>query len=406
MRFSFFVALAMILGWFANESHLRRFWRADVRTNGMLLLAVLVSVSLGFAEDHRTYVLVYYVEFLKIILIALFTTGQVDDRRRLKTMLWAIALCLGFYGIKNGLLGLLRGGSTILRGPGGMLEDNNDFALALVMNIPLLFYLGRNETDRRIRNGTIVAVALTVVTILLTHSRGAAVALAGTVLLMAWRSGRLLQAAGLLALLIAAFLLFAPQHVLDRLATIGQGTQESSAGARVRAWTIALRMIEANPVIGVGIRNFQGHYARHSEGLYGDEGPGFAFVAHNSYLQIWAENGTIAFAIYLVLLGSVYVACRKVRQIARMRPDATYLLNYARMFETTTFGFMIGAMFLNRGHFDLAYHWLALVSAMLLVARQELAATPAPAPAGEARAGPVRLRPASVGAGMLPRWGR
>ena len=49
----------------------------------------------------------------------------------------SFALSLGFYGVKNGLLGVASGGATIKRGPGGMLEDNNDFALALVMNVPL-----------------------------------------------------------------------------------------------------------------------------------------------------------------------------------------------------------------------------------------------------------------------------
>ncbi len=404
MRFSFFVGITMVLGWFAYESHLRRFWRPDVRTVGMLALALLVSISLAFAEVHSRYVLVYYFEFLKIILIALFTTGQVDDRKRLKTLLWTIALCLGFYGVKNGLLGILRGGATILRGPGGMLEDNNDFALALVMNIPLLFYLGRNESDSRIRQGTLVGVALTMVAILLTHSRGAAVAMGGTLTLMAWRSGKLLQAIGSLVVLTIAFFLLAPQHVIDRLATIGQGTAESSAGARIESWKIALSMIEANPVIGVGIRNFQHHYPRHKLDVIGTDA-GFAYVAHNSYLQIWAENGTIAFAVYLTLLASVFVATRRVRLLTRARPDLHYLLNYARMFEATTFGFMIGAVFLNRGHFDLAYHWFALVTAMVVVLRQELAREPARETAAPAR-GAVALRPATIGPRMLPRWGR
>ena len=30
-----------------------------------------------------------------------------------------------------------------------MLEDNNDFCLALVMNVPLLYYLGLNEQSKR-----------------------------------------------------------------------------------------------------------------------------------------------------------------------------------------------------------------------------------------------------------------
>ena len=50
-------------------------------------------------------------------------------------MVWVIALSFGFYGIKVGLAGraLARAQCRSCRGPGGMLEDNNDFSLALCM---------------------------------------------------------------------------------------------------------------------------------------------------------------------------------------------------------------------------------------------------------------------------------
>jgi probable O-glycosylation ligase (exosortase A-associated) len=405
MRFSFYVGFTMVAGWFAHEAAWRPFFRRDFRTLAMLLLAVLTTTSLVLAENRSTYVLQYYIEFVKIVAIALFTTGQVDTRERLRWLLWTIALCLGFYGVKGGLFGLLTGGSPILRGPGGMLEDNNDFALALVMNLPLLFYLGLSERRPLVQKATRVALVLTLVTIVLTHSRGGFLALVATVLFVAWRSRRILAALAWLLLLTALFFLLAPQSVIDRLATLKQGTQESSAGARLKAWGIALRMIEANPVLGVGIRNFQQHYHRHENPEERQPEGSFAYVAHNSYLQVWAEGGTIAFTIYLMLLASVFLSCRRMRLLARARPDLDWVLHYARMFEATTVGFMVGAVFLNRGHFDLIYHWFGILTCLVGVAtvlwRQ------APATADTTRRAPFVVRvqaPATVG--LLPRWGR
>ena len=403
MRLSFFVGLTMLVGWFVHEAHTRPFWRRDVRTRAMLALAVLTTISFILGEVKSKYVTTYYIEFVKIIAIAMFTTGQTDSRERLRLLLWTIALSLGFYGVKSGLFGLLTGGGRILRGPGGLLEDNNDFALALVMNVPLLFYLGQAESKLWVRTGMKVAVALTLIAILLTHSRGGFLAAVATLLAMAWRSGKLLQAFGTLALLGACFALFAPRHVIERLSTLQQGGQESSAGARLRAWRIAGRMIEANPVFGVGIRNFQVHWTRHAYGIPGAVG-GFAYVAHNSYLQIWAEGGTIAFALFLLLIGSVFVTCRRIRLLARARPDLDWALHYARMFEATTVGFMVGAFFLNRGHFDLVYHWFALVSCTAFVFALELRKEPttgALRPQGVR----IRMRPELAGS-LLPRWGR
>ncbi len=405
MRFSFLVGFVMVAGWMANESHRRPFSRPSAQATLMVLLLVLMTLSLAMAESHSQYVMTYYVEFVKIIGVALFTTGQVDTRERLRWLVWTIALSLGFYGFKNGLMSLASGGAPILRGPGGMLEDNNDFALAMVMNLPLLFYLSQVEPNWRIRRFLQVTMVLTLVTIVLTHSRGAFVATVGTVLLMAFRSRKLLQAFGVLAIGAVLFVTFAPAHVMERIALIGQGTQESSAASRIKSWSVAMNMIEANPVFGVGIRNFQLHWARNSEGVPGAE-QSFAYVAHNSYLQIWAEGGTIAFVLYVLLLGSVFVVVRRVRLLARQREDLGWARSYASMFEATTLGFMIGAVFLNRGHFDLMYHWLAMVAALWAVLRAEAAMAAAPTRNGVRQKPVLRMRPATTGPALLPRWGR
>ena len=364
MRMSLFIALVMILGWWVNEQGLRRFARWDFRSFAMTALAGFVSISYLFAQKQDAYTNSYFIEYLKIIAIALFTTAQVDTRQRLRVILWTIALSLGFFGVKNGVFGILSGGSQITRGPGGMLEDNNDFALAMVMNVPLLWYLGLAEGKRWIRRATLVAVFLTIVVVLLTHSRGAFLALCTSALWIAWRSGRLFRAVLVLGVVAVLFPVLAPESVLERLSTIGD-TKESSANARLTAWATALRMIADNPLLGVGMRNFQSRFLDYS--LEPGE-VGHTYVAHNSYLQIWAESGSLAFLTYLLLLVSVFFTCRRVMRHAKERPDLAWAGIYARMMETTTVGFMVGAFFLNRGHFDLVYHWLSLVTALGFVA--------------------------------------
>ena len=365
MRLSFFVAIAMIVGWWANERGRRAFATWDFRSGAMVLLGVLVTTSYMFAKTHDDYTNTYFVEYVKIIVIALFTSGQIDSRARMRAMLWLIALSLAFFGVKGGIFGLLSGGARILRGPGGMLEDNNDFALGLVMNVPLLWYLGLNEGLRANRpmivRGTRIAVALTIVTIVLTQSRGAFLALCMVGLWIAWRSGRLLRAFAVLASLAVIFPFVAPQEVLERLQTIGD-SKEASVNARYTAWGVAFEMIEDNPVWGVGLRNFQSRYLDYAEVIPGRGTT--TYVAHNSYLQIWAESGSLAFLVYLAMIGSVFFACRRVWHMGRSRPDLAWMSDYARMMEATTIGFMFGAFFLNRGHFDLIYHWLSIVTAL------------------------------------------
>jgi probable O-glycosylation ligase (exosortase A-associated) len=373
IRFSFYVGVAMILGWYVNESSRRRFWVPEIRTKLMLLLAVFITLSLAFAHRYSVFTFPYYTELLKILAIAIFTISQVDTRNRLRGILWVICASLAFYSVKNGLIGLLGGGTEILRGPGGLLLDNNDFALAMVMNIPLLFYLGRTENSPLVRKACKAAVFLTMVTVLLTHSRGGFLAMVATLLMLAWRSGKLFQAGLALAAMTMAFFLFAPQHVLDRIASIfTQGTEDPSAYSRIITWQLALHMIQDNPIWGVGLRNFQAYYFTYGVPAGLVEPGTQTHVAHNSYLQIWAEGGSLAFFTYMALLGSVFWSCLRLRRIGRLVPRLAWAGEYARMMEAAIVGFMVGGMFLNRGHFDLLYHFIAIVSCCALVAEAEL----------------------------------
>ncbi|MEE9127260.1 MAG: putative O-glycosylation ligase, exosortase A system-associated [Planctomycetota bacterium] len=220
MRFSFIVGVTMMVGWYVNESQHRRFRIPEIRTNLMILLAVFITLSLVFAQRYSPLTFRYYTELLKILTIAIFTISQVNTRNRLRGLLWVICASLAFYSVKNGLIGLLRGGTTIIRGPGGLLLDNNDFALALIMNIPLLFYLGRTERNALLQKACTVAIFLTVVTVLLTHSRSGFLAMTATFLVLAWRSGKLFQAVLMLGVMTIAFFQFAPDHVLERIASI------------------------------------------------------------------------------------------------------------------------------------------------------------------------------------------
>ncbi|HEB54355.1 MAG TPA: putative O-glycosylation ligase, exosortase A system-associated [bacterium] len=406
MRLSFFVSIAMLLGWWANEQGRRRFTHWEPRTVMMALLTVLIAISYVQAKVQDEYTNRYFFEYVKIVMIALFTVGQCDTRERLRGMFWVIAISLGFFGVKSGLWGVLTGGgSQILRGPGGMLEDNNDFALALVMNVPLLWYMGLGENKAWVQKATRAAVALTVVTVLLTHSRGAFLALSCTSLWIAYRSGKLFRAMMVLLLLAALFPFVAPDHVLERLASIGD-TKESSANARLTAWATALEMIKDNPLWGVGMRNFQPRYPDYSVVPLG--AGSHTYVAHNSYFQIWAESGSLAFLVYLGVLASVFVTLGRIYRTCRHRPDMAWAMNYARMMEATTVGFSVGAFFLNRGHFDLFYHWLALVAALNLVTAAHLRRSPVAQPVGGERrgAGVVRVAMPGLRPRPLPVFGR
>lgn len=372
MRFSYYVAIAMFAGFLIFER--KRFFTPDFRLYLFLILGAIVSFSVVATEYSVTpTVIQYYLEFLKIMAVSIFTVAVVDTPEKLRILVWTIALSLGFFGVKSGLWGVLTGGGKqILRGPGGMLQDNNDFSLALTMNLPFLFYLGLSESNKWLRRGLIAAMALSCFTILLTHSRGGFLSMSVALGIMTWRSRNRFMGFALAGVAAVLFVLFAPAGVKERISSIKKYDEDSSAQARFHTWGTAVKMIAANPLIGVGFRNFQAAYPSYDPDPIRQKGNEVYFVAHNSYLQLGAESGVPALATYLAIFASSLLLLRSIRNQALRRYETGWILNYVRMFEASIFGFLVGAVFLNRGHFDFAYHIISLVVAFGIIARREM----------------------------------
>lgn len=373
IRWSFYFAVITFSGFFVSARE-RRFMIQDLRSTFMILLVVAVGLSILKNRGPDPDDLPAYVEYTKIVVIALFTSGMVNTRERLRMILWVIALSFAFFGFKSGLVGILTGGQTqIIQGPGGMLNDNNDFALALGMGIPMMVMLGTSERREALRKPLLVCVPLTMITILLTHSRGGFLAMALGIMIMIFRSKHRLAGFVLVGLAGIGGVLAAPKGITDRLSSIGEYEEDSSAQARFAAWRVAGVMIQNNPIFGVGFGHFQENYSRYDPARKdSDLEQHKSHVAHNSYLQIWAECGTPTFLMYIGLILLSFLDIWKVRAEALRRYHSSWILNYCTMFEASLATFTLGSIFLNRAHFDLFYHWVAIILSFSTIARQHM----------------------------------
>jgi len=374
-RWSFYVAIITLAGFFLGPGS-KRFMLPDMRNYIMVALALCVGLSLAFSGQVEGMADVSrYIEYLKIIGVAVFTTAVVKNRDYLRVLVWIIALSFGFFGVKNGVAAIVSGGSLVIwQGPGGMLADNNDFALALTMGVPLLLHLGLAERRKLMRRVMLATVPLTIITIAATHSRGAFLALSCAIMVLVWRSrNRVAGIATFVLIAIAAFIA-APQSYKDRIASISNYEQDSSALGRLAAWNVARNMIAARPVFGVGFDKFLPNYRNYDRSAtpVGATGQGIIHVAHNSYLQVWAECGTPAFLLYISLMVLTYLDLWRIRRRARERYHASWILSYTTMFEASFTAFVVGSFFLNRAAFDLFYHFVAVVTVFGVIARQEM----------------------------------
>ena len=196
-----------------------------------------------------------------------------------------------------------------MKGPGGAIADNNDFGLALVMTVPLLAYLARDEKGPLLRTLLVVMSAACVAGVLFTRSRGGLVALGAMGLVWLWMLRRNAWAFMLAPLGLALTLILSPPELWTRIRAVVAGAADPSAEGRIVAWQKGLHMwaeSASTRLFGVGPGNFTDPalWAR-TEPVQSGVQP---IVAHNTYIQILAENGAVTLLVFLALMVVTLVA--------------------------------------------------------------------------------------------------
>ena len=227
----------------------------------------------------------------------------------------------------------------------GFLADPNDLAQAFVSAIPLVFLLWRRR--HVVRNACLVLLPVGVLVwgILLTRSRGALIALA--VLPLAAAALRL-SPRYRRPVMTGATLLAIPGFV----ALFGYAKADESAYSRLEAWSAGLLMLKSSPIWGVGSGLFTDHHER---------------VAHNSYVQCFAETGLVG---YFLWLGLVVVTMQQLSVLAGSAKDADWA-RWASALRLSMLAFLLAALFLSRTTSPLLFFLASLPAALIGMAERE-----------------------------------
>ena len=265
-------------------------------------------------------------------------------------------------------------------------STQNPNRLALISTLALVFIWEFSQARqlRRWRWLAIGLVALLVVTVFLSASRGGLVGLSITGLLLLVRrrrgSARLLY--GLAAILVGAVLIqeVVPEQALDRITNIpglsrtdANSVGEGSLQRREYTYKIGFDIWKKAPLVGVGPGNWS--YVR-----FLNDPLRSSAAAHNSYMAALAEGGLITLVLYLVLF---YVTvrdllrCEQTRAIVeRARADGLeWLLGATRI---CLMSFMVFSLFADL--WDLVFsYFLVGVSAVLIMRYRPMPAAMVPA---------------------------
>jgi len=386
----------------------------------MLAFLVAALLSTSIARDRGLafqWLFTYVSEGVVLYLLVINTIRAVPVLRRAIWVLISVGSLLGTLSLYQGVTGSTSqfGGLAQFNiegyptagerevGPGsagpvhygnraaGPIGDPNRYAQVLIVLLPMALLRIRAERRRALKLLAGLAASLILAGIALSYSRGALLALALLALAMAalryirWRD---LLVAPVVAI---AFAVIAGPRLLQRIDTASAvpdllqngGSDPSEADGAIRGrlteMLAAFAVYRDYPIIGVGPGQFAPIY---SVEYMDDRDIAFRALdrsrrAHNLYLELAAETGTLGIVVFLVIVGVVSHRLWRARRFwLRTHPPSADL---ATSFLLCVMAYLTTALFLHLSY--QRYYWLLLAlagaTAQILRSPAELRATTA-----------------------------
>ena len=203
-------------------------------------------------------------------------------------------------------------------------QDPNDLGLTLALGLPMAWHVSLSQAHRRSAWMWRLYLPLAITAILLTASRGAVLAALVALVIIPWTLGRLRvrTKAALYALAVGLLLLASnvvPEASLARIASTPADIEAGYFGGRGAIWIAGLEVAGEHPLAGVGA----GAYGTAVEPTLHTE-----MVAHQVFLSILVEDGTVGLLLFVAMLAALLTTLRHLPSL-QQRLSIVLLLTLA-----------------------------------------------------------------------------
>ena len=346
-------AVSVMLGLLMTKERELPFKASPVIWFAMLMLWMTISWLAGIdpTNDYEQ-----WKKVMKIDVMILLAFMLLKSKQHIFALAWVATGSLALLGLKGGVFTLTSGGSFHVWGPpGSFIEDNNEFALALVMTIPLLRFLQLQLTRAWARHAMTGTMVLCAAAALGSQSRGALLAIA-TMVLFFWWNGKNKLGVGLVILLATIpLLMFMPESWVARMSAIRTYEEDTSAMGRINAWWSAWNSAFHYP-FGVGFNS-----ARPELFALYSPNPTDVHAAHSIYFQMLGNHGFVGLFLFLGVFIATWRSASWLRRQKFPSPEARWCNDLGAMCQVALAGYAVGGAFLSLAYFDLPYDIMVLV---------------------------------------------
>lgn len=345
------IAIPTLLGIFLGRDRIR--W-PEGREVWLLTGLWCMFAFTTFFAFYQSSALEELIRVSKILLMTYATILVINDRERLNVFLMVIVWSIGLLCLKGALFTLVTGGVYKVFGPpGSFLADNNDFAHAVCIIIPIIIWFMNQQTKTILKNAYRIMTGCAIVSVLITYSRGGLLTLCAVLGLYWLRSKRKFLIGILIVMGIVIAIPFLPQEWHGRMDTIQTYDQDGSVLGRFNAWHTAWNVAKDRPLIGGGFQMFTWEtfqrYAPQPDNVHD---------VHSIYFELIGEHGFPTFFLFLGLVASCMLSLSRMKKYWHAKSDQWGSGLCDALFISFV-GYMVGGVFLGRVSFDLFYHLIA-----------------------------------------------
>lgn len=337
-----------------DKQPLPKDWR--IPTFVMLWIYFAISSTFAYLPDvawERFWVVT------KIYIPFYFNLVLINTRYKLFWLIVTIGASIGIVAVKGGIFAILHGFSYRIYGPPNtQFEDNNQFAVAMLMAIPLLLVWQKETLNPWFKKGILLAVPIIYAAALSSWSRGALLTMIVLTLMLIWKSKHKTIAIPLVVIGTLVVTPFLPQKWFGRMNTMETYQQDESAMSRIQTWTDGWNHTLEHPLTGAGF-------------------DGWMVVSyrdwHSSYVEMFSEHGFIAFGLWLSLILGTLVSLTTLPKKTRQVEGMEWVANYCFMVRASLVCYMVGTAFLGLSYWDCLYHLIFISVLIKKFALEELA---------------------------------
>lgn len=280
----------------------------------LLSTAVAINVKDSLKEISK---------WLEVLAILLLGSQYLQSRRQI----WTLIVLICAAGITEAIFGYLQAGLSLgpqsfIRGAAlrvyGTFDQPNPYAAYINMPLSIAFAIALLARDWLARLLAGITVVMLVLAEQLSQSRGGEIALAAAlafIVFVGMPQVRAVMRLGIIAIILGiqgALIGLLPSSLynsalkflgLVQISLSQPSAQDYSTAERLAHWIAGLQMYFDHPILGVGIGNYPDAYPAYHVTIFLDP----LGHAHNYYINIAAEMGTIGLLVYLLFVLALFV---------------------------------------------------------------------------------------------------